>query len=208
MITQDTANCTHLASPQIVRTQKFICAFAHAPIVLSTDFVDECLAENKRLPPENYKLNDIEGEKRLGYKLSDSTKRAKENKGHLLKNYTIYCTEAIHGGFDTYKSIIESNGGKCLPFRVRASSIASTRGGGLDGNEDGEAPILPEYLYLLSGVSHEEIRLWTKFRQIAHGERMIPRIVKTDWIIDLALSQRIVWNESHELTDKDFKADE
>lgn len=131
--------------------------------------------------------------------------RAKVNRGHLLKKYTIYCTESIHGGFDTYKSIIEANGGKCLVFRARASSIVSARGGGLDGHEDDGVPISPEYLYLLSGVTHEEVRLWAKFRQIAQGNGMIPRIVRTDWVIELALSQRIGWNEAYELTDKDAK---
>lgn len=175
---------------------------------MSTDFVDQCLAENKRLPPENFELNDVEGEKRHGFKLSDSTMRAKENKGRLLKNYTIYCTEAIHGGFDTYKSIIEANGGRCLPFRARASSIVPVRGGGLDGNEDEEMPDSPEYMYLLSGVTYEEVKLWVKFRQIAQGKGMTPRVVRTDWVIDSALSQRIGWNETYELTDKDAKVGE
>lgn len=207
MITQDPSNCTHLASPQIVRTQKFICALANAPIFLSTDFVDQCLAENKRLPPEDFVLDDVEGERRHGFTLSESTARAKENKGQLLKNYIIYCTEAVHGGYDTYKSIIEANGGKCHPFRARASSIVSARGA-LDANEDDEAPESPEYSYLVSGSTYEESRIWTRFRQIAQGKGMVPRVVRTDWIIDLALSQRINWNESYELTDKEVRPDE
>lgn len=203
MVTQQLGNCTHLAAPSIVRTQKFICALAHAPIVLSTDFVDQCLAENKRLPPENFLLNDLESEERFGYKLTDATARAKENKGQLLRGYTIYCTEFIHGGFDTYKAIVEANGGKCLLYRARASSNISARTGATDRGHDKMDLDTPEYLYLLSGVSPEEARLWPKFRQLAKGMEMEPRIVKNDWLIDLALSQRIQWQEMYDMTDKD-----
>ena len=207
LITQEPAGCTHLASPHIIRTQKFICALAHAPVVLSTDFVDQCVAENKHLPPENFELKDVEGEKRLGFKLSESTARAKENKGHLLQSCTIYCTESVKGGFETYKAIIEANGGQCLLYRARASSKTSARAGVPHKNNKDEDSSSPEYLYLVSGVTYEESRLWVKFQQMAETKGMIPRIVKTDWIIDLALSQQIRWHDIYELSDQDVKID-
>lgn len=207
MISVDPANCTHLAAPNIIRTQKFICALAHAPIVLSIDFVDQCLEENKKLPPENFLLNDPEGEKRLGMKLIDATARARENKCRLLQGYSIYCTETVHGGFDTYKSIVEANGGKCLLYRARAGSSIS-RVGGLDGDVDDSFSDTPDYAYLLSGVAQDEVRLWPKFRQMAQGSGRIPRIVRTDWMLDLALSQRITWHETYELKEGKVPVDE
>ena len=202
LITQDTANCTHLAAPHIVRTQKFICALAHAPMVLSTDFVDQCLAQNTKLSPDQFELDDPEGEKRLGVKLSEATLRARENKGQLLKGYLVYCTETVHGGFDTYKSIVEANGGKCFLYRARAGLSTSSRAGALNGDLN-DPKSIPEYMYLISGITSDEAKLWPKFRQMAQGMGRVPRVVKTDWMLDLTLSQRLSWNDKYELTEQD-----
>lgn len=206
-VTHDPASCTHLAAPHIVRTHKFICALAHAPIILSTDFVDQCLAKNKMLSPEDFVLKDPEGEKRLEIKLIEATARARELKGHLLQGYTIFCTEGVHGGFDTYKSIVETNGGKCLLYRGRAGSSTLSRAG-LVGETDEPEPDTPEYVYLMSGTTHDEVRLWPKFRQMAHGTGRIPRIVKTDWMLDLALSQSVRWRDGYELAEENVSCDD
>lgn len=203
LIVPDVASCTHLASPHILRTQKFICALAHAPIILSTDFVNDCLSQNKRLEPENYLLQDTESEKRMGYKLSDSLVRAKSNKGQLLRGYSIYCTELIHGGFETYKSIAEVNGGKCLMYRARAGFTATLRAGLDEEGDDFEASS-PGYVYLISGTTPEEAKLWPKFRQMIDGMGKNPLVVRHDWIVDLALSQKHQWRDSYNLTEKDI----
>lgn len=204
LIVPDFASCTHLASPHILRTQKFICALAHAPVVLSTDFVNDCLSQNKRLEPENYLLQDTESEKRMGYKLSDSLARAKSNKGQLLRGYTIYCTENIHGGFETYKSIVEVNGGKCLMYRARAGATATLRAG-LDEENDGSEAGTPGHVYLISGTTPGEAKLWPKFRQMIEGLGKNSLVVRHDWVLDLALSQKHQWLDFYNLTDKDVK---
>lgn len=199
LLTGEPGSCTYLAAPAIVRTQKFICALARGPIVLSTDFVDQCLTENKRLQPEDFILEDVEGEARLGFKLAESTARAKEIKGHLLQGYAVFCTEAINGGFDTFRAIAEANGGKCVLYRARAGSHPLARANALED--------APQYLYLLSGATPEEVKLWPKFRQVAEGNGMVPRIVKSDWLIDVAMSQRINWRENYELKEEDVEID-
>lgn len=201
LIVPDFASCTHLASPRIVRTQKFICALAHAPVILSTSFVDDCLSESKLLEPENYLLQDSEGEQRLGHKLEDSIARAKSNKGRLLQEYSIYCTDYVHGGFDTYKSIVEVNGGKCLLYRARASSNVGLRAGPEEESDDPKSAF-PEYAYLISGTSHEDAKLWPKFRQMAEAMGKKALVVRTDWVLNLALSQEHRWSEVYALTDK------
>lgn len=204
LIVPDFASCTHLASPHILRTQKFICALAHAPVVLSTDFVNDCLSQNKRLEPENYLLQDTESEKRMGYKLSDSLARAKSNKGQLLRGYTIYCTENIHGGFETYKSIVEVNGGKCLMYRARAGATATLRAG-LHEENDGSEAGTSGHVYLISGTTPGEAKLWPKFRQMIEGLGKNSLVVRHDWVLDLALSQKHQWLDFYNLTDKDVK---
>lgn len=131
-----------------------------------------------------------------------------ENKGQLLQKYLIYCTEAVHGGYDTYKSIVEANGGKCLVYRARAATSISGRTGAIDDDADDIETASPKYIYLMSGVTHDEARLWPKFRKMAQTLGRVPRIVKTDWMINLGLSQQIQWHESYELTEKDAQVDE
>ena len=205
LVVPDVANCTHLASPHILRTQKFICGLAHGPVILSTNFVDDCLSQGKRLEPERYLLQDTEGEKRMRLRLSDCLARAKTNKGQLLKGYLTYCTESIHGGFETYRSIVEVNGGTCLLYRARAGSTATLRAG-LDEETGGSEAGTSGYVYLISGITPEEAKLWPRFRQMVEGTGRKPLVVRNDWILDLALLQKHQWrNDFYPLTDKDVR---
>jgi len=203
LLVQDPVTCTHLAAPHIVRTQKFICALARAPTILSTSFVDQCLAKNDLLSPEDFILRDPESEKRLGFTLNDALKRAKANKQRLLDDYTIYCTEGLHGGFETYKSIIEANGGRCMLYRARAGLLASSRTCGHEGASERDSNEDSEIVYLISGLTPDETRLWPKFRQMVQSSGKTPKIVKTDWMLDIALSQQIQWNDSYDLREDD-----
>ena len=155
------------------------------------------------LPPKDFELHDADGEVRLGCKLAEVTARAKENKRQLLQNQVISCTEMVHGGFETYKAIIEANGGKCQLYRGRAISGNPGRAGGGDGDLGEMEHSTPEHLYLISGTTSDEAKLWPRFRQAAQGMGMLPRIVRTEWMIDLALSQKMNWRDQYELTDHD-----
>lgn len=201
LITQDLTSCTHLASPRIVRTQKFVCALAHGPVVISDQFIDDCLANGGPLDPEDYLLEDEESETKSGYKLSDALLRAKENKGRLLRGYSIYVTEAVRGGFETYKSIIEVNGGKCLMYRARAATSLRT---GVDEDTEESESGRPDFAYLISGQTHEEAKLWPKFKQMVEAAGKNPRVVRNDWLLNTALSQQHHWQDFYALTEKDI----
>ncbi|KAL8984555.1 MAG: hypothetical protein Q9205_001508 [Flavoplaca limonia] len=208
LVTQDPTHCTHLASPSIVRTKKFVCALARAPMVISTEFVDDCLAKDELREPEDYILDDLAGEQRMGFKLSEAVKRAKDHPGQLLRGMPIYCTESVKGGFDVYKSIIEANGGKCVLYKGRAGSNAASRAGGEDDDVDVMDTGEPEYLYLISGNTPTEKALWPKFRQSVQGTGKLPRIVYTDWLLNSALRQELHWEESYELKEDAVGNDE
>ena len=203
LVVNDCASCSHLASPRIVRTEKFICALAHSPVILSTNFIDDCISSNSRLDPAKYLLEDSEYEKRAQYKLSDALVRAKQNKGRLLQGYSIYVTEAVHGGFDTYKSIVEVNGGRCLLYRARAGSTIAPRAAPDEDTDDTESTE-PEYVYLVTGTSHEEAKLWPRFRQMVASSGRNSRVVRNDWLLNTALSQQHQWKDYYELTEKDI----
>jgi hypothetical protein len=180
--------CTHLAAPAMVRTQKFLVAIAHAPVVLSTDFIDACTAtKSKECPdPAKYVLKDTANEKKFGLKLKDILTRAKQNNKRLLAKTLVYSTSAIANGPDTYRPIVHANGGI---FNIYQGKPVLKK---ISPEEDiGPA----EPVYLLSGHTHQEKALWEKFETMAKESNMIPRIVTTEWLLDLALTQENNWSE-------------
>lgn len=212
MIVTDPTSCTHLASPHILRTEKFIRALARAPVIISTDFVDDCLQSNDRLDPNKYLLSDKQGENRFGYKLSDALARAKRNQGKLFRGMLIYATEALHGGFDTYKLIVEINGGKCFLYRARAGPHIVPRtnlddSDADDDDDDGNHNETFKNAYLVSGATPAEAKLWPRFRQMAEDMGKNPVIVRNDWMLNVALSQEIHWKDEYALTEKDIEVD-
>ena len=59
-------------------------------------------------------------------------------------------------------------------------------------------------MYLLSGETAEERKLWSKFRQMvkAGGDGMVEaRIVRTEWILDVAMSQEMRWRDDYRADD-------
>ncbi|POS87894.1 hypothetical protein EPUL_000402 [Erysiphe pulchra] len=190
LITQNVWNCTHLAAPSIVRTKKFLCALASGPIIVSTDFVDACI-ESKDIPKVNdFILNDLENEKRFGVKLEDALARARENRHNLLRNVPIYCTETVPNTPETYKDIVEANGGSFGIYRGR--QIIKKKNP--KDNDDDEPP---EPVYLISGTSKQEKTLWPKFATMARDGNMIPRIVMSEWLLDTAMAQKHNWDNKY-----------
>lgn len=181
----DPASCTHLAAPHMVRTEKFCCALAKAPIIVSTEWPQACLKEDQIVDPEPFILHDSEGEERLKMNLKESLGRARQNDGRLLQGQTIYCAPGVHGGFETYRRIVEANGGVCIAFRMakKAANVPDS-----------------EKLVLLSGDDAGDKKLWKPFLKIAKNTGKDAVIYKPDWLLDLAMTQKIVWSDRYEFS--------
>jgi len=190
LVVQDPATCTHLAAPAMVRTQKFLCALAGGPTIVSSDFIDTSIRSAEIPPVDNFLLKDKDNEKKFGLKLKDVVARARANKRQLLRGIPIYCTAEISNGPDTFKSIVEANGGTFSVYRARGgSTIRPTK----EEEEDEDL----EPVYLLTGVRPEERRLWLKFEEMARDGHMEPRIVHSDWLLDVAMSQQLKWDDRY-----------
>ena len=148
-------------------------------------------------------MRDADYEQRSGYGMDNAVSRAKENKGQLLKNFSIYCTEGVHGGFDTYKAITEANGGKCFLYRARAGVNQTLRAGLAETPSYAESDE-PLDVFLLSSTTPEDAKLWSRFRQMVEANGKTPRIVRHDWLLTVALSQQIAPNKSFQLTEEDI----
>lgn len=181
------SRATHLAAPSIVRTQKFVTTIAYAPVVVSTAFVDACLKANELLDPKDYPLRDKLNERSIGGSIEKAVGLAAKNKNKLFHGQTIYIMDAIHGGFATFETIVEANGGQCLSWKNRNNvMVNSARAGSKDSTDGGAGNDL-----ILVSDTMESTTLWEKFKQMAERNGRTPRIVSADWLIETALSQAV-----------------
>ncbi|KAB8236302.1 BRCT domain-containing protein [Aspergillus alliaceus] len=198
-VVQDARKCSHLAAPSILRTPKFVNALAYSPMIINIDYITSCLKKNELLDPAEFLLEDETAEKRFGFSLEVSTKNAEKNKNKLLQGYQIYCVETIRGGFEAFKSIVDTNGGNCSLFRGRVSYQTQREESEDDSAEDDNRG--RKELYLLSSVAPDHQRLWPRFRQMVEGLGKTPRIVRVDWLLDIAMSQELRAADGYELSE-------
>jgi hypothetical protein len=178
----------------MVRTLKFLKVLARGVDILRSEFVDDTL-ENGEVPdPEDYHLQDEEAEKRFRVSLRAAVTRAKKIKASgqgLLWNVPIYCTADIKNGVESYKALAEANGAIFKVYRARSGTTIkpTTR------EEDGGAP--PEPVYLLTSNSSTEKELWPRFEAMARKGNMEPRVVVSDWMLDVILRQEYFFDEKY-----------
>lgn len=205
-LTQNVGEVDILVAPKILRTRKFVAALASAPLVVHTKYLDTALKQGKlmEIPPI---LQDRDTEERLGFRLKDALERARLNQHQLFRGWPIFVTKDAPGGYDTFREIIELNGGDVylyqgrtgltLPKPLKRQDATATREGQSQGDEDSS-----DHVYLVSGTSEAEVKLWKAFHSLAERQAVKARIVKTDWLLNAAMSQRVVWDEKWMLSEE------
>ncbi|KAF2771722.1 hypothetical protein EJ03DRAFT_308502 [Teratosphaeria nubilosa] len=193
-----------LVAPKILRTRKFVAALACAPTVVDTKYLDTALKQRKLIESPGL-LYDRDGEERMGFKLSEALERAQVNDRKLLRGWSIFVTRDVPGGFETYKEIITLNGGNAylysgrtglvLPKRKRDDPDAGPEAQNQGGDEESEL------VYLVSGTSDPEMKLWKSFRSTVEKQHLKPRVVRNDWLLNAAMSQRVGWDEKWALNE-------
>ncbi|PVI08471.1 BRCT domain-containing protein [Periconia macrospinosa] len=207
-ITDNYKNIDLLVAPKVVRTEKFVAALACGPTLLSTEFLDYALKHGKIPPLEKFPLDVSEYEKEHKIKMADSIVRAKQNKHRLLKNWTIFCSNNVRGGFETFQKIIVANGGVCQAWTNRTTKLTAAKRK-IDALPEEVSQNLIEdegdVLYLISESKKSETSLWKSFRKMAEQHDMIPRIVSTEWLLNVAIAQKMIWKEEWELKEENVK---
>jgi hypothetical protein len=202
-LTQDPKDVGILVAPKILRTPKFVCALASAPLVVDTTYLDAALKQ-KKLVMDPAILQDRDAEERMGLNLADALGRAKINDHKLFRGWSIFVTRDIPGTFDTFKTIISLNGGQAMMYQGRTGTTIPKRrlrddpsAGGESQHQGGD----DEYdcVYLVSGSSDAEQKLWKTFTELAAKQDLEARIVKADWLLHAAMSQQITWKDMWEL---------
>ncbi|PFH45698.1 hypothetical protein AMATHDRAFT_71207 [Amanita thiersii Skay4041] len=108
--TTRSTECTHLVAPGIVRTEKFLCALARAPFILSDKWANASAAAKKLLPEKDYLLYDKAGESKFSFRLKEAIERASKSK--LFANKMFYITPKVPAGLGLLKNVITACGGQ------------------------------------------------------------------------------------------------
>lgn len=202
-LTQEPKHVDILVAPKILRTPKFVCALASAPLVVDTKYLDAALKQ-KKLMENPAILQDRDAEKRMDFVLADALRRAKINDHKLFRGWNIFVTRDITGTFDTFKQIITLNGGQAMMYQGRTGTTIPKRrlredpsAGEESQHQGGDEEY--DYVYLVSGTSDPEQKLWKSFAELAAKQDLVPRIVKADWLLHAAMSQQIEWKGMWEL---------
>ncbi|KAG6916328.1 hypothetical protein DXG01_007310 [Tephrocybe rancida] len=114
------SECTHLLAPHLVRTEKFLCALATAPFILTAKWAIESAAAKKLLDERNYLLRDKTNEKKFDFVLADALARAKELRGTLFSKMAFYITPKVQINHSLLKNVITACGGQVNNFLFRA----------------------------------------------------------------------------------------
>lgn len=149
-----------------------------------TDWIEACLKAHQIVDTTPYLLKDPENEKRFNMKLSESLELAKTNKQKLLSGFAIFCTEHVHGTFEVCKSIVEVNGGVCISWKKQKRPANVPKDG--------------KYVLLSSDVASDKAA-WPSFRKMCAEAGIDYKIYKADWLLDLAMRQKIDWSDVNEL---------
>ncbi|KAK0257903.1 hypothetical protein B0A54_14481 [Friedmanniomyces endolithicus] len=206
-LTLDPKDVDILVAPSIKRTRKFVAALASAPLVVDTRYLDAALTQNK-LVENPSTLLDRKAEEAMGCTLVDALKRAKLNQHQLLRGWSIFVTAEIAGGFETYKEIINVNGGEAFLYKGRtgltlpkrrlrdapppAGSQPSSSGTAVDDKDAREVKY--DHIYLVAGDSDAEVKLFKAFRALAEKQGLVARVVKSEWLLNAAMAQEVRWD--------------
>ena len=136
-------------------------------------------------------------EKKFGISLKVAQERAKENQRQLLAGRTVFVMENVVGGFQNFKTIVDVNGGTCYQYTGRKGTMVPSRRAESEKDDD------PENVAILISNPEpvNEKSLWSRFRQMAEGSRKTPKVVKSDWLLETAMCQKIQPTAKYELSD-------
>ncbi|KAJ8468323.1 hypothetical protein ONZ45_g17284 [Pleurotus djamor] len=124
-VTTKPADCTHLIAPHLVRTEKFLCALAVNPYILSSTWATASATANELLPEEDYYLVDSANEAKYNIKLGDVLERAKVHLGRLFAKQTFYVTPKVPVAHSLLKNVITANGGQMVVQAPKARTFNS-----------------------------------------------------------------------------------
>lgn len=131
VVTTNPKECTHLVTPRIARTIKFLSGISVCSYVVTPRWVEDSGKDGMFRDEQPFLLRDADAEQLFGMKLAVSLSRAKSRK--LLDGMGVYATPSVEPPGDSLRDIVTCAGGRLLSHsEVRAALAALAAGGRSD----------------------------------------------------------------------------
>lgn len=130
VFTEQGKDCSHVVTPRVARTIKFLSAISVCDCIITPKWVEESGKKGAFLPEEDFFLRDPDAEELFGMNLVTSLSLARERK--LMKGLSVYPTPGVQPPPDALGEIVRCAGGELI-------SLAQTRSILSEGVETGEA---------------------------------------------------------------------
>ncbi|CAF4679914.1 unnamed protein product, partial [Rotaria sp. Silwood2] len=150
-----------LVVDRIRRTKKFFMCLARGAHILSPQWIELMIKENRYIQYDKYYLEDKNAETRYGFQLRESVRLAKQ--GLIFENYKFFCTKDTSPPYEDLKDIIQAAGGKLIekininkPGKDIICIVAQTHKNQYEDLFKKNIPILSEE-FILSGISKQKL---------------------------------------------------
>lgn len=119
VVTDNAHDCTHIVTPRVARTIKFLSGISVCRHVAIPRWVEESGKQGKFQDEAEFVLRDADAEQLFGMELTTSLARARERK--LLERVCIYATPNVQPSQVALRKIVSCAGGKLVTLpQVRA----------------------------------------------------------------------------------------
>ncbi|CAL1541165.1 unnamed protein product [Lymnaea stagnalis] len=117
-------HCTHLVCPSLVRTIKFFIAINTCRYVVTKEWLEDSMSQDRFLDESDYVLKDESGEAALHCNLAESLRRAQNRP--LFQGLTFYISPSVVPPICELMSIIDSAGGVLVKRRPSVKQIVAS----------------------------------------------------------------------------------
>jgi len=163
-VTDDKDNFNVLILGRFIRSVKFLLAVSKGISIVSIDWVFDCAADGKALPPDDYLIDDETTKSNFDFPLSKTLEKVRRSDRDLLRDYTFWIPNNIKPSHDDLKTLIESMKGtvvKTKPSRFKENLLIILN----EGDEKqadhfielGFKAYTTELIY--SGILHQKLKL-------------------------------------------------
>lgn len=164
------SECTYLVVKNLGRTEKFLCAMAVAPYVVTEKWALASAAAKQLLPPDRYFLVDSQNEAKYNFKLSQALRRANENGGKLFAGMVFYVTPKVNVDKKLLKNVVAAHGGQ---IRIQPPTARIIGGKGKN--------------FAISCL--EDISIWRPIALAGHT------VYSQEVLLTGALTQQLLWSD-------------
>ena len=125
MVTESPRTCSHIVTPKVARTIKFLSGISVCQHMITPKWVEESERRGTFAPEKDFVLQDPDAEQLFGMDLTTSLARARSRK--LLEGMCVYATPSVQPPRDALGDIVNCAGGRLLTLTEVRTMLTASR---------------------------------------------------------------------------------